>query len=138
MPTHTSAPPVRLPSGPPIYPSVCPPIRLHPPVSLSAHVFSRLRMHPPTCPPSRRSTRPPASAPPPPKPTYLMRDCPLPTNPQAASEGEMKGVLGFTRDDVVSSDFVTDSRSSIIDAKAGIMLSPTFVKLVSWCALPMP
>jgi len=57
---------------------------------------------------------------------------------QAASEGEMKGVLGFTRDDVVSSDFVTDSRSSIIDAKAGIMLSPTFVKLVSWCALPMP
>ncbi|KAG1665113.1 hypothetical protein FOA52_007804 [Chlamydomonas sp. UWO 241] len=51
---------------------------------------------------------------------------------KAASEGEMKGVLGFTRDDVVSSDFVHDSHSSIIDAKAGIMLSPTFVKLVSW------
>lgn len=51
---------------------------------------------------------------------------------QAASEGEMKGVLGFTREDVVSTDFVHDPHSSIIDAKAGIMLSPTFVKIVSW------
>uniref|UniRef100_A0A7S0RE70 Glyceraldehyde-3-phosphate dehydrogenase n=1 Tax=Chlamydomonas leiostraca TaxID=1034604 RepID=A0A7S0RE70_9CHLO len=49
-----------------------------------------------------------------------------------ASEGEMKGVLGYTEDDVVSTDFTTDARSSIVDAKAGIMLSPTFVKLVSW------
>lgn len=51
---------------------------------------------------------------------------------KAASEGEMKGVLGYCDEDVVSSDFVTDPRSSIVDAKAGIMLSPTFVKLVSW------
>ena len=41
-------------------------------------------------------------------------------------------VLGFTDEDVVSSDFVTDPHSSIIDSKAGLMLSPTFVKLVSW------
>jgi len=51
---------------------------------------------------------------------------------KAASLGEMKGVLGFCDEDVVSSDFVTDPHSSIVDAKAGIMLSPTFVKLVSW------
>eukprot|EP00195_Chlamydomonas_chlamydogama_P006260 CAMPEP_0202893434 /NCGR_PEP_ID=MMETSP1392-20130828/3011_1 /ASSEMBLY_ACC=CAM_ASM_000868 /TAXON_ID=225041 /ORGANISM="Chlamydomonas chlamydogama, Strain SAG 11-48b" /LENGTH=367 /DNA_ID=CAMNT_0049577769 /DNA_START=138 /DNA_END=1241 /DNA_ORIENTATION=+ len=51
---------------------------------------------------------------------------------KAASEGEMKGVLGYTDEDVVSSDFVTDAHSSIVDAKAGIMLTPTFVKLVSW------
>ncbi|GAX85806.1 hypothetical protein CEUSTIGMA_g13221.t1 [Chlamydomonas eustigma] len=51
---------------------------------------------------------------------------------KSASEGEMKGVLGYTDEDVVSSDFITDPHSSIIDAKAGIMLSPTFVKLVSW------
>lgn len=51
---------------------------------------------------------------------------------RAASEGELKGILGYTEDDVVSSDFVTDSRSSIFDAKAGIALSDTFVKLVSW------
>jgi len=49
-----------------------------------------------------------------------------------ASENELKGVLGFTEDDVVSSDFTTSPLSSIVDAKAGIMLSPTFVKLVSW------
>ena len=41
-------------------------------------------------------------------------------------------VLGFTDEDVVSTDFVTDPHSSIVDAKAGLMLSPTFVKLVSW------
>ena len=41
-------------------------------------------------------------------------------------------VLGYTDEDVVSTDFITDPHSSIVDAKAGIMLSPTFVKLVSW------
>jgi glyceraldehyde 3-phosphate dehydrogenase len=51
---------------------------------------------------------------------------------KAASEGKMKGILGFTRDDVVSTDFIHDERSSIVDAKAGISLSPNFVKLVSW------
>lgn len=49
-----------------------------------------------------------------------------------ASEGELKGVLGYTEDDVVSMDFRGDSRTSIFDAKAGIQLTPTFVKVVSW------
>jgi len=49
-----------------------------------------------------------------------------------ASEGELKGILGYTEDDVVSSDFIDDPRTSIFDKKAGIMLSDTFVKLVSW------
>jgi glyceraldehyde 3-phosphate dehydrogenase len=49
-----------------------------------------------------------------------------------ASEQELKGILGYTEDDVVSSDFIGDSRTSIFDAGAGIMLSPTFVKVVSW------
>lgn len=49
-----------------------------------------------------------------------------------ASEGEMKGILGYTEDDVVSSDFIGDARTSIFDAKAGIALTDTFVKLVSW------
>jgi glyceraldehyde 3-phosphate dehydrogenase len=49
-----------------------------------------------------------------------------------ASENELKGILGYTEDDVVSSDFMGDSRTSIFDAGAGIMLSPTFVKVVSW------
>ncbi len=49
-----------------------------------------------------------------------------------ASEGEMKGVLGYTEDSVVSSDFIGDSRTSIFDANAGISLSPNFVKVVSW------
>ncbi|CAL5185701.1 unnamed protein product [Lathyrus oleraceus] len=49
-----------------------------------------------------------------------------------ASEGELKGILGYTEDDVVSTDFVGDSRSSIFDAKAGISLNNNFVKLVSW------
>merc|ERR1712088_54167 len=48
------------------------------------------------------------------------------------SEGSMKGYLGYTEDQVVSTDFLGDDRSSIFDAKAGIMLSNTFVKLVSW------
>jgi glyceraldehyde 3-phosphate dehydrogenase len=51
---------------------------------------------------------------------------------KAASEGELKGVLGYTEDAVVSSDFIGDARTSIFDAKAGIQLSPTFVKVVSW------
>jgi len=49
-----------------------------------------------------------------------------------AAEGSMKGFLDYTEDMVVSSDFITDSHSSIFDAKAGIQLSDTFVKLVSW------
>lgn len=49
-----------------------------------------------------------------------------------ASENELKGILGYTEDLVVSSDFYTDPRTSIFDAKAGIMLNDHFVKLVSW------
>ncbi|GAA0139097.1 dehydrogenase [Lithospermum erythrorhizon] len=48
------------------------------------------------------------------------------------SEGSLKGILGYTEDDVVSTDFVGDSRSSIFDAKAGIALNGNFVKVVSW------
>lgn len=51
---------------------------------------------------------------------------------KAASEGEMKGILGYTEDEVVSNDFVGDSRTSIFDAKAGISLNDNFVKVVSW------
>mmetsp|Transcript_38638 Transcript_38638/g.74985 ORF Transcript_38638/g.74985 Transcript_38638/m.74985 type:complete len:339 (-) Transcript_38638:247-1263(-) len=51
---------------------------------------------------------------------------------KAASEGPMAGVLGYTDEDVVSSDFYGDTHSSIFDAKAGIALSPTFVKVISW------
>lgn len=49
-----------------------------------------------------------------------------------ASEGEMKGILGYTEDDVVSSDFNHDPRTSIFDAGAGIMLNPNFAKVVAW------
>ena len=49
-----------------------------------------------------------------------------------ASETYLKGIMGYTEDDVVSSDFTGDARSSIFDADAGIELNPTFVKLVSW------
>ena len=49
-----------------------------------------------------------------------------------ASEGELKGVLGYTDEDVVSSDFLSDTRTSIFDAKAGIALNDKFVKVVSW------
>jgi glyceraldehyde 3-phosphate dehydrogenase len=49
-----------------------------------------------------------------------------------ASEGELKGILGYTEDQVVSNDFVGDPRTSIFDKGAGIQLSPTFVKVVSW------
>jgi len=51
---------------------------------------------------------------------------------KAASEGELKGILGYTEEAVVSTDFRDDSRTSIFDAKAGIQLDPTFVKVVSW------
>ena len=51
---------------------------------------------------------------------------------KAASEGDLKGIVGYTEDAVVSSDFITDPRTSIFDADAGIMLNEHFVKLVSW------
>jgi glyceraldehyde 3-phosphate dehydrogenase len=51
---------------------------------------------------------------------------------KAASEGELKGILGYTEDEVVSSDFIHDARSSVFDAKAGISLNPRFVKLIAW------
>jgi len=51
---------------------------------------------------------------------------------KAAAEGPMKGVLDYTEDEVVSSDFITDSHSSIFDAAAGIPLNDHFVKLISW------
>ncbi len=49
-----------------------------------------------------------------------------------AAEGELKGVLGYTEDAVVSSDFLGDPRTSIFDANAGVYLTPNFVKVVSW------
>jgi len=49
-----------------------------------------------------------------------------------ASEGELKGILGYTEDAVVSSDFLGDPRTSIFDKAAGIQLTPTFVKVISW------
>jgi glyceraldehyde 3-phosphate dehydrogenase len=49
-----------------------------------------------------------------------------------ASEGELKGILGYTEDEVVSSDFIGDARSSIFDAGAGIELNANFFKVVSW------
>lgn len=51
---------------------------------------------------------------------------------RAASEGPLKGILGLTDEEVVSTDFCGDKRSSIVDVKAGIQLNDTFVKLVSW------
>jgi len=51
---------------------------------------------------------------------------------KAASENELKGILGYTEEDVVSSDFIGDARTSIFDAKAGIALTDKFVKVVSW------
>jgi glyceraldehyde 3-phosphate dehydrogenase len=51
---------------------------------------------------------------------------------KAASENEMKGILGYTEDEVVSTDFLGDARTSIFDAKAGISLNDNFVKVVSW------
>ena len=49
-----------------------------------------------------------------------------------ASEGSLKGILGYTEDEVVSSDFIHDEASSVFDAGSGIGLSDTFFKLVSW------
>ncbi len=49
-----------------------------------------------------------------------------------ASEGELKGILGYTDEAVVSSDFLGDARTSIFDAGAGILLNPRFVKLMAW------
>ena len=49
-----------------------------------------------------------------------------------ASEGELKGILGYTNEEVVSSDFLGDSRTSIFDAGAGIMLNNNFIKVVGW------
>ncbi len=51
---------------------------------------------------------------------------------KAASEGELKGVLGYTDEAVVSTDFRNDARTSIFDVKAGIQLDPTFVKVCAW------
>jgi len=51
---------------------------------------------------------------------------------KAASEGKYKGIIGYTEDQVVSSDFIGDTHSSIFDAKAGLSLNSTFVKLISW------
>nr|ABK21508.1 unknown [Picea sitchensis] len=51
---------------------------------------------------------------------------------KAASEGSLKGILGYTDEDVVSNDFIGDERSSIFDSKAGIALNTGFVKLISW------
>jgi glyceraldehyde 3-phosphate dehydrogenase len=49
-----------------------------------------------------------------------------------ASETSLKGILGYTEDLVVSQDFISDKRTSIIDANAGIGLNSTFFKIVSW------
>lgn len=51
---------------------------------------------------------------------------------KVASEGELKGILGYTEEDVVSTDFLGDARTSIFDAKAGIALNDNFVKVVAW------
>jgi len=51
---------------------------------------------------------------------------------KAASEGKMKGIMGFTNDEVVSADFMSCPISSIFDAKAGIQLSPRFMKVIAW------
>jgi len=49
-----------------------------------------------------------------------------------AADGPLKGILGYTEDEVVSSDFITDPRSSIFDAGAGLMLNDTFIKVMAW------
>ena len=49
-----------------------------------------------------------------------------------ASENELKGILEYVEDDLVSSDFIHDAHTSIFDSKAGIQLTDTFVKLVAW------
>ena len=51
----------------------------------------------------------------------------------ASTSSQWRNIVGYTEDEVVSSDFIHDSRSCIFDANAGIMLNPRFVKLVAWC-----
>jgi glyceraldehyde 3-phosphate dehydrogenase len=51
---------------------------------------------------------------------------------KAAADGPLKGILGYTEDAVVSSDFIGDSRTSIFDAEAGISLNDNFVKIIAW------
>ena len=51
---------------------------------------------------------------------------------KASEEGPLKGVLGYTEDEVVSSDFIGDDRSSIFDAEAGIALNDRFIKVIAW------
>jgi glyceraldehyde 3-phosphate dehydrogenase len=51
---------------------------------------------------------------------------------KSASQGSMRGVLGYTEDKVVSTDFRGEAMTSVFDAEAGIMLDPTFVKVVAW------
>merc|ERR1712087_165727 len=51
---------------------------------------------------------------------------------KAASEGSLKGVLGYTEDPIVSNDLVGETRTSVFDAKAGLSLTDTFVKVISW------
>ena len=51
---------------------------------------------------------------------------------KAAADGPMKGVLGYTEENVVSSDFIGSTYSSVFDAQAGIALTDNFVKVVSW------
>lgn len=63
------------------------------------------------------------------KPTTYEEICKTIKN---ASQKSMKGIMGYTAEPLVSSDFIGDDRASIFDEKAGIMLSPTFVKLVAW------
>jgi glyceraldehyde 3-phosphate dehydrogenase len=49
-----------------------------------------------------------------------------------ASENELNGILGYTEDQVVSQDFVSETRTSVFDASAGIELNPNFFKIISW------
>ncbi len=51
---------------------------------------------------------------------------------KAAADGELKGILGYTEDAVVSTDFIGDTRTSIFDADASISLNDNFAKIVSW------
>lgn len=51
---------------------------------------------------------------------------------KAAAEGPLKGILEYTEDQVVSTDFIGSTASSVFDAEAGIQLNPRFVKLISW------
>ncbi|PRQ54153.1 putative glyceraldehyde-3-phosphate dehydrogenase (phosphorylating) [Rosa chinensis] len=65
--------------------------------------------------------------------TLLLGDKPVKVfDSREESEGNLKGILGYMDDDLVSTDFVDNHRSSIFDAKAGIALNDNFVKLVAW------